>query len=262
MLARQAIIQQTRQSHIGAKAIPLPSEVSLSLSPISNGASVPLHLRNSSLLSIKGPKGHLSIPLQAFVQHDISPNTPKDQVRFSVLDATERKQRATWGLTRQLVANAITGVSQGHEMSIQLVGVGYRASLEGKDTLALKLGYPNLVYEKIPADIEVTLHSTTELSLKGPDKAALGQFAAQIRTWRKPEPYNGKVSCFHYVDGRNERLSSNGRASLSTAKRSNARKASASEPVSGLVLTMLACPSAWCLEYKMFQCVHQPLGPP
>lgn len=195
----QRASQSVRHSHVGARAIPVPAEVHLSLTAAPASPLLPLHLRNGTILHVKGPKGSLTVPLQAFVQHNIGAaqegsTDAQKEIRFSVKDATERKQRATWGLTRQLAANAIHGVSQGHQVSLQLVGVGFRAALEGTDTLSLKLGYPNLINEKIPDGIQVEVQSPTEILLKGPDKAQLGQFAAQIRQWRTPEPYNGKVS--------------------------------------------------------------------
>lgn len=171
----------------------MPAEVSLKMSPAVATPSMPLHLRNSTLMHVKGPKGSLTVPLQSFVEHTWPSDEQQPQISFTVKDESVRRQRAAWGLTRQLAANAIHGVSQGHTATLQLVGVGYRAHLEGSDKLALKLGYPNLVMENIPQGIEVSVDSPTEITLKGADKAQLGQFAAQIRRWRKPEPYNGKV---------------------------------------------------------------------
>lgn len=229
-----------RHSHVGARAIPVPSEVQLSLSAAPASPLVPLHLRNSTILHVKGPKGALDVPLQVFMKHniDVQGATPQagaspSEIRFSVQDETERKQRATWGLTRQLAANAIHGVSQGHTASLQLVGVGFRASMEGSQTLSLKLGYPNLINLKVPAGIEVEVPSPTEILLKGADKAQLGQFAAQIRQWRKPEPYNGKVSSvarWFFLLSYMLTLTSLTchRASLSMVKPSVARRASAS----------------------------------
>lgn len=99
-----------------------------------------------------------------------------------------------WGLTRSLIANAVNGATRGHTNTIQLVGVGYRMSLENTPTrhLSLKLGYSTPITEPIPANVDVKIISPTECHMTGPDKAELGQFCSRIRRHRPPEAYNSK----------------------------------------------------------------------
>jgi len=131
-----------------------------------------------------------------------------------VTDPTKKAQRMMWGTTRTLIANAITGQTTGFTLPVYLLGVGFRAALEsdprrlppthqdviaagGPDVprtrLAMKLGYSHTVYVVVPEGIKVTLPSPTIIVVFGTDKAKVGQFAADIREKRKPEPYKGKV---------------------------------------------------------------------
>lgn len=106
--------------------------------------------------------------------------------------------RSSWGLTTALAANCVEGVHKGFDMQLQLVGVGYRASVEGQDvadqqqTLVLRLGYPRPLRIAIPAGMQCEVPAPTQIKLSGNDKAALAQLAAKIRSLRPPEPYNGK----------------------------------------------------------------------
>nr|CRX79174.1 hypothetical protein ls5931a1_00001 [Leucosporidium scottii] len=131
--------------------------------------------------------------------------TPQYSVRVD--DPTVKHQRAVWGLTRSLLANAIVGVSAGYSLSLRLVGVGYRAAVEpipsspstsapststsiSTHRLNLKLGYAHPVLINLPADVTAATPSTTTITLTGIDKQRLGEVAARIRSWRVPEPYN------------------------------------------------------------------------
>jgi large subunit ribosomal protein L6 len=193
-----------RRSHIGRAVIQVPTEVSLDLAPLprtSNTYVANPFLRDASVLSVKGPKGALQVTLPKFVS--LQPPVQQKPTSFavSVRDPKAKPQRAMWGLTRSLIHNAIQGVHAGHEASINMVGVGYRAALEngqdGRSQLSMKLGYPNPVVEVIPAGIQAEVTSPTSILLRGADKQAIGQFAATIRRHRPPEPYNGKVRlCF------------------------------------------------------------------
>lgn len=106
--------------------------------------------------------------------------------------------RSSWGLTTALAANCVEGVHKGFDMQLQLVGVGYRASVEAQDaanqqqTLVLRLGYPRPLRIAIPAGMQCEVPAPTQIKLSGNDKAALAQLAAKIRSLRPPEPYNGK----------------------------------------------------------------------
>lgn len=208
-------------SHVGSQPIVCPPSVTLAqLPPTSSGGSVS-PAASSSRLRIGGSKGELFVEIKSFVHLAYSPlpaapsssaspptGPPAQQLVLSVLDATVKQQRATWGLTRSLVANAIVGVSEGYKLSLRLVGVGYRATLEdvpsgpggaggagGARTqrLNLKLGYAHPVIVNLPPDVKATTPSTTNIVLEGIDKQRLGEVAARIRRWRVPEPYNVRI---------------------------------------------------------------------
>ncbi len=103
----------------------------------------------------------------------------------------DRQSRALHGLTRALIQNMVTGVSQGFEKRLEIVGVGYLASLQG-DKLQLRVGYANEVEKTVPAGLDVSCPDQTHVVVRGPDKQRVGQFAAEVRAVRKPEPYKGK----------------------------------------------------------------------
>jgi len=131
-----------------------------------------------------------------------TPTESKQSLDITVRDRDSKEQKAIWGLTRSLVANAVKGVTEGHSTILTLKGVGYRATLDNPKRLSLKLGYPVNVIEQVPEGITVAIPNPTTIELKGADKQAIGQFAATIKKWRKPEPYNGKVcpfEIFHLV---------------------------------------------------------------
>jgi large subunit ribosomal protein L6 len=103
----------------------------------------------------------------------------------------EREIRALHGLTRSLINNMIIGVSQGYEKRLEIQGVGYLAAIDG-DTLQLRVGFANEIHKKIPAGLDVSCPDQTHIVIKGVDKQKVGQFAAEVRAVRKPEPYKGK----------------------------------------------------------------------
>ncbi len=103
----------------------------------------------------------------------------------------DRNSRALHGLTRALINNMIIGVKDGYEKKLELHGVGYVASLAG-NTLKLRVGFHNEIHKTVPAGLDVTVPSATSIIVKGPDKQKVGQFAAEVRAVRKPEPYKGK----------------------------------------------------------------------
>jgi large subunit ribosomal protein L6 len=106
-------------------------------------------------------------------------------------DTESRESRQFHGLTRALVANMIAGVTLGYEKKLEIVGVGYLAAIQG-ETLQLRVGFANELHKKIPKDLKVTCPDQTHIVIKGCDKQRVGQFAAEIRSLRKPEPYKGK----------------------------------------------------------------------
>ena len=106
-------------------------------------------------------------------------------------DSDEREVRALHGLTRALIQNMVTGVSQGYEKRLEIQGVGYLAAVQGNQ-LQLRVGFANEVHKQIPSDLDVTCPDQTHVVVKGIDKQKVGQFAAEVRAIRKPEPYKGK----------------------------------------------------------------------
>ena len=102
-----------------------------------------------------------------------------------------RESRALHGLTRALIQNMVAGVSEGYEKRLEIHGVGYLAAIQG-DTLQLRVGFANEIHKKIPAGLDVTCPDQTHVVIKGIDKQKVGQFAAEVRAVRKPEPYKGK----------------------------------------------------------------------
>jgi large subunit ribosomal protein L6 len=137
-------------------------------------------------LSVKGPKGTLSISLADEVSYAIEDGS------ISVQPINETKRaRSFWGMQRTLVQNLITGVTEGYSKTLQITGVGYRANVQGKN-LKLQLGYSHDVDFAIPEGITIATPDQTTVQISGIDKQKVGQVAAEIRRWRKPEPYKGK----------------------------------------------------------------------
>ncbi|MBS3848127.1 50S ribosomal protein L6 [Devosia sp. J2-20] len=137
-------------------------------------------------VTAKGPKGELSIVLMDVVNVENGADgvvvSPANDTRFA---------RAAWGTTRALIQNMVTGVSAGFEKKLAIQGVGYRAALQGKD-IKLSLGFSHEVIYEAPKGITLTVPVPTEIVVTGIDKQQVGQVAAEIRAWRKPEPYKGK----------------------------------------------------------------------
>jgi large subunit ribosomal protein L6 len=141
---------------------------------------------NGRTVSAKGPKGELSIELMDVVNAE----NGADGVVVSPANDT-REARAAWGTTRALIQNMVTGVSAGFEKRLAIQGVGYRAAMQGKD-VKLSLGFSHEVVYQAPQGITLAVPAPTEIVVTGIDKQQVGQVAADIRSWRKPEPYKGK----------------------------------------------------------------------
>ena len=137
-------------------------------------------------VSAKGPKGEQSIKLMDVVNVE----NGTDGVVVSPANDT-REARAAWGTTRALIQNLVTGVSAGFEKKLAIQGVGYRAAMQGKD-IKLSLGFSHEVIYQAPQGITLAVPAPTEIVITGIDKQQVGQVAADIRAWRKPEPYKGK----------------------------------------------------------------------
>ncbi len=159
------------------------SRIGNKLINIEGGAKVSVKDR---LIEVEGPKGKLSYTHSPEVELEI-----EDDVVKVKRHNDDRTSREFHGLTRALVANMIEGVTKGYEKRLEVVGVGYLAALSG-DTLQLRVGYANELHRKIPAGLTVTCPDQTHVVVQGCDKQQVGQFAAEIRSLRKPEPYKGK----------------------------------------------------------------------
>ncbi|MDA8390900.1 MAG: 50S ribosomal protein L6 [Gammaproteobacteria bacterium] len=142
--------------------------------------------RNGLELVIKGPKGQLRHGVHPLVTVEQASST----LKFSAVDASAQAD-ALSGTTRALVQNMVTGVSRGFERRLTIVGVGYRAAVQGR-ALNLTLGFSHPVVYDVPEGITIETPSQTEIVVKGADKQRVGQVAAEIRAYRPPEPYKGK----------------------------------------------------------------------
>jgi large subunit ribosomal protein L6 len=159
-------------SRIGKRAVPLPSGVSATT--------------EGQILSVKGPKGQLQLQMRDEIAYEIGDDG------ILVKPANDTKQaRAFWGMQRTLVQNLVTGVSEGFTKVLEITGVGYRAQAQGRN-LRLQLGYSHDVNFPVPEGVEVKTPDQNTVEISGIDKQAVGQVAAEIRRWRKPEPYKGK----------------------------------------------------------------------
>jgi large subunit ribosomal protein L6 len=159
-------------SRTGKKPVAIPAGVTATL--------------EGGLVSVKGPKGTLSIPMVDEVSYTLGEGT------LALKPANETKRaRAFWGMQRTLIQNLVTGVTVGFSKVLEITGVGYRANAQGTN-LKLQLGYSHDVDMPVPAGLEVKTPDQTTVEISGIDRQAVGQFAAEVRRWRKPEPYKGK----------------------------------------------------------------------
>jgi large subunit ribosomal protein L6 len=139
-------------------------------------------------VSVEGPKGKLAFTHREEVSVAVAEDGKTLQVSRK---NDERESRAYHGLTRALINNMILGVKNGYEKKLEIIGVGYLAAIKGK-VLQLRVGYANELHLTIPEGLDVACPDQTHVNIKGCDKQAVGQFAAYIRSLRKPEPYKGK----------------------------------------------------------------------
>ena len=153
--------------------------------PIIIPREVECHL-NGSTLSAKGKKGTLSMTISSNVIVCI------EDGKVSVKPSSQSKQsRMMWGTTRRLVSNLVQGVSVGFVKRLEISGVGYRASVQG-EILVLQLGFSHDINYLIPADVQIVAEKPTSLTISGASRQRVGQVAAEIRSYRGPEPYKGK----------------------------------------------------------------------
>ena len=153
--------------------------------PVEFGKDVSVSLQGNAL-TVKGPKGSLSMKINSAVQVETEDSSvrvkPRSRSKFAVAIA---------GTTRSLINNMVVGVSQGFEKKLELVGVGYRAQAQG-NKVNLSLGFSHPVEYAVPAGISIETPSVTEIIVRGIDRQAVGQVAAELRGYRPPEPYKGK----------------------------------------------------------------------
>ena len=159
-------------SRIGKRPVAIPSGVTADIA--------------EGTLTVKGPKGTLTLGLVDDIRYEVH------EGEISVLPANDtRRARSFWGMQRTLVSNLVEGVSAGYTTVLNITGVGYRAAAQGRN-LKLQLGFSHDVDLAVPEGIEVKTPDQTTIEVSGIDKQKVGQFAAEIRQWRKPEPYKGK----------------------------------------------------------------------
>ncbi|MGC3938340.1 50S ribosomal protein L6 [Roseobacter sp. EG26] len=159
-------------SRIGKKPVDLPSGVSASVS--------------GQTIEVKGPKGTRSFSATDDVDLKV-----EDNVITVVPRGKSKRARQQWGMSRTQVQNCVTGVTEGFKKELEIQGVGYRAQMQG-NTLKLNLGLSHDVDYTAPEGVTVTAPKQTEIVVEGIDEQLVGQVAANIRAWRKPEPYKGK----------------------------------------------------------------------
>ena len=159
-------------SRIGKKPIPLTGGVTAELV--------------SGIVNVKGPKGSLSVPIHSLVNVEITP----EEILVDVSDKENKFQKSLWGLTRSLLANAVSGVLKPFEKKLEINGVAYRAAITGT-SINLSLGFSHPVIVEIPKDLTVIVEKNI-ITITGIDKQLVGEFAANIRSLKKPEPYKGK----------------------------------------------------------------------
>jgi large subunit ribosomal protein L6 len=159
-------------SRIGKKPVPVPSGITANV--------------EGQTVKVKGPKGALSF----VVPDDVAVKLDGGQIKVDPRNETKRA-RSQWGTSRTLIANLIAGVTKGFEQRLEINGVGYRASVQGKN-LQIALGYSHDVIYAIPEGITIATPRPVEIVITGADRQKVGQVAAEIRDYRPPEPYKGK----------------------------------------------------------------------
>lgn len=155
--------------------------------PITIPQGVECNIQNGSM-TVRGPKGTLDVHIPKEVQVNI--DTTEKCVSVDVPDKNNVKQKAYWGLTRQLIANAVAGVVEPFKKSLEFEGVGFRVEVQGKN-IKMEVGFSHPVNFELPESVEASVEKNT-LTLSGIDKQRVGEMAAQIRRVRKAEPYKGK----------------------------------------------------------------------
>ena len=165
-------------SRVGSSAISIPADVTMS--------------HEGGVVVVKGKNGELSAPLHSDVELKVADNLATLSPRRNT-----REAKALWGTMRASVSNMVVGVSEGFTRKLEINGVGYRAAMQG-NKLVLNLGYSHPVEMEVPQGLSVNVENNTSVTITGADKQLLGQFAAEVRAKRPPEPFKGKG--VKYVD--------------------------------------------------------------
>ena len=160
-------------SRIGKHPVVVPSGVTVAV--------------EGQTVSAKGKLGQLAARLPP----EVSVTLADGKITVAPLDKDEKRSRAMWGMSRSIVQNLVKGVSEGYTRKLEISGVGYRAAVDGK-VLNLQLGYSHDIKFAIPDDVRIVCETPTAVTISGADKQRVGQIAAEIRAFRKPEPYKGK----------------------------------------------------------------------
>ena len=174
LVAKYSVLssKEREMSRIGKRPIELPTEVDA----VVKGQNI----------EVKGPKG-----VRAFTATDDVTISLNEKVISVKPRGSSKRARQQWGMSRTQVANLVTGVTEGFKKELEINGVGYRAAIQG-NVLKLSLGYSHDVDFEIPSSVKITCSKPTEIVVEGIDQQVVGQVAANIRAWRKPEPYKGK----------------------------------------------------------------------
>ena len=162
-------------SRIGKQPVPIPAGVKVKVA--------------DGKVTVEVPKGKLEQPVHPAMAVQLDEAAKVVKV---VRPDDDRRNRALHGLTRSLIANMVQGVTAGYVKKLEIIGVGYQAQLRGADTIALQVGYANQVVLTAPPGVKITVSDPTHIAISGADKQAVGQFAAEVRKVRPPEPYKGK----------------------------------------------------------------------
>ncbi|MSR64695.1 MAG: 50S ribosomal protein L6 [Verrucomicrobiae bacterium] len=160
-------------SRIGKKPVEIPAKVKVAVS--------------GSHVAVEGPKGKLAWDVPAPITVAVADN----KVNVQNPDGETRQSKSLHGLSRSLIANMISGVSEGYSKRLQIQGIGFKAAVKGQK-LELELGFSHTIFYDIPPQIKVTVAENVNLTIEGPDKQVVGQVAAEIRSYHPPEPYKGK----------------------------------------------------------------------
>jgi large subunit ribosomal protein L6 len=162
-------------SRIGKKPVPVPSSVTATLT--------------GQQVKVKGPKGELSFTVPDVLK--VAQNG--SNIEVSMIEDT-KKARSMWGMSRTMITNMIKGVTDGYTKTLEIHGVGFRAAMSGKDKVQLQVGYSHDILHPIPSGIDLKVGGAKQdqIVITGVDKQVVGQLAAELRAYRKPEPYQGK----------------------------------------------------------------------